>query len=48
MDALSLISKLIESNSEYYNYIMNGRVYGEVVIRDIYDRKVTDFSFQLI
>ena len=39
MDASSLISKLIESNSEYYDYIMNGRVYKEGVIRDIYDRK---------
>ena len=39
MDASSLISKLIESNREYYNYIMNGRVYEEGVIRDIDDRK---------
>ena len=39
IDVSSLISKLIESNSESYNYIMNGRVYEDGVIRDICDRK---------
>ena len=39
MDASSPISKLIESNSAYYNYIMIERVYEEGVIRDIYDGK---------
>lgn len=42
MDASSPISKLIESNSEHYEYITKDRVYEKGCIRDIYDGKGID------
>ena len=42
------ISKLIESNSEYYNYVTNDRVHEKGRIRDIYDgKRYRDFVKQL-
>ncbi|XP_051157956.1 uncharacterized protein LOC127279572 [Leptopilina boulardi] len=40
MDPFSHISKLIESNSSYYKYVVNDRVYEKGFIRDIYDGKL--------
>ena len=37
MDVASPISKLIETNSEYYNYVVNRRVHEKDSISDIYD-----------
>ena len=39
MDVASPISKLIETNSEYYNYVANRRVHEKDSILDIYDAK---------
>lgn len=39
LDVAGPISKLIESHSEYYNYIVNQRVHEKGYIRDIYDGK---------
>ncbi|XP_033228303.1 uncharacterized protein LOC117180093 isoform X2 [Belonocnema kinseyi] len=39
MDIASPISRLIESNSAYYNYIVNERVFEKGYIRDVYDGK---------
>lgn len=39
IDASFPISKLIESNSSYYNYVVNERVHEKGRIRDIYDGK---------
>lgn len=42
------ISKLIESNSDYYDYIVNKRVFEKGPIRDIYDgRKYQKFLSEL-
>ena len=40
MDASSLIAKLIECNSGYYNFVMNERVYKKGFMNDIYDGKM--------
>ena len=40
MDASSHISKLIESNSEYYTFVVSERVHEKGVKRDIYDGKL--------
>ena len=39
MDIASPISKLIETNSEHYDYVVNHRIYEKGCIRDIYDGK---------
>ena len=39
LDIFNPISKLIESNSEYYKYFTNDRVHVKGTIRDIYDGK---------
>ena len=39
MDVASSISKLIETNSKYYNYVVNRRVHEKDSISDIYDGK---------
>ena len=39
MDVASPLSKLIETNSEYYNYVENRRVHEKDSISDIYDGK---------
>ena len=39
LDIASPISKLIETNSKYYNYIVNERLHEKGHIRDIYDGK---------
>ena len=39
LDIASPISKLIESNSEYYNHIINEGIHEKNIIRDIYDEK---------
>ena len=40
LDVSEPISKLIESNSEYYNYVTNDRVHEKGTIRDIYTEKI--------